>query len=258
MAIGNADLLRAMFSFLKNHPFPVKAHFGESLVVTFAVSLEEAGRLLPVGLIADAFQERWAFLAVAMVQTRSLRPACFPACLGHDFFLTGYRVFVRFTNALGRTRRGLYILKSETNRHRMECLGNLFTQYRYQTIPDLAMTGETGNRRVASALSGLEVITGLGGKEARLPQGSPFRDWKEARRFAGPMPFTFSWLPKPRRMLVVEGVRSQWKPEPMEVASHRIPFFETLGCRRPQLASAFRLTDIPYCWRKGRLESCLP
>lgn len=244
-----------MFAFLKNHPFPVKAHFEESLVLTFAVPREEILHLLPPCVVPDTFKDHWAFIAVAMVQTRGLRPAGFPAWSGSDFFLTGYRTFVRYTNATGRCLRGLYILGSETNRRKMEWLGNVFTQYRYQTLPDLELTGRNGNFRVASNRSGLEIVMGLEGRPAQLPEESPFRDWKEARRFAGPMPFTFSWLPDSRQVLIVEGVRSGWQPEPVEVVRHRIPFLRTLGCPGLQLASAFRLTDIPYCWKKGRLET---
>lgn len=247
-----------MFTFLQNHPFAVQAHFEESLVLTFAVPQEEIRHQLPPCLVPDTFENRWAFIAVAMVQTRGLRPAGFPAFMGSDFFLTGYRIFVRFTNAAGRSLRGLYILKSETNRRKMEWLGNVFTRYRYQTLPDLRMSRQDGHQRVASASAGLEIITRLTEAPVRLPEGSPFADWKAARRFAGPLPFTFSWLPESRQVLIVEGVRSQWKPEPVEVISQQIPFLQARGHRDLRLASAFRLTDVPYRWKKGRLESWNP
>ncbi len=72
-------------------------------------------------------------MAVAMVQTKGLRPKGFPAFLGNDFFLIGYRVFVRYTNSAGKRLRGLYILKSETDKKKMQVLGNIFTHYNYTT-----------------------------------------------------------------------------------------------------------------------------
>jgi hypothetical protein len=246
-----------MLDFLHNHPFAVQAHFEESLVLTFAVPQEEIQHRLPPCLVPDTFQDRWAFLAVAMVQTRGLRPAGFPAILGNDFLLTGYRIFARYTTAARRRLRGLYILRSETNRRKMEWLGNIFTRYSYQTLPDLRMRQQDGQLVVASASTGLEVVAHSGDQPA-LPDGSPFADWKEARRFAGPLPFTFSWLPESRQVLLVEGVRSHWTPEPVAVVAQQIPFLKTLGCPGLRLASAFRVNNVPYRWKKGRLDSWNP
>src|SRR2546423_1107219 len=121
-----------MLSFLKNHPFAVEAFFESSLVFTFAIPKEQIQHLIPECLQLDTF-DNWAFIAVAMVQTKSLRPKGFPKVLGNDFFLIGYRVFVRFTNNAGKSLRGLYILKTETDKKKMEYLGNIFTHYNYTT-----------------------------------------------------------------------------------------------------------------------------
>jgi hypothetical protein len=97
-----------MLSFLKNHPFAVEAFFESSMVLSFAIPKEELQSLIPECLELDTFQDKWAFIAVAMVQTKGLRPKGFPAILGDDFFLTGYRIFVRYTNNAGKRLRGLY------------------------------------------------------------------------------------------------------------------------------------------------------
>ncbi|RYY82182.1 MAG: hypothetical protein EOO15_23425, partial [Chitinophagaceae bacterium] len=86
-----------MSSFLKDHPFAVSAHFDQSLVLTFAAPKERLQHLLPECLTLDTFQDKYAFLAVALVQTRNLRPKGFPEFMGNDFFLAGYRLFVRYT-----------------------------------------------------------------------------------------------------------------------------------------------------------------
>ena len=82
--------------FLKNHPFAVDAHFESSLVLTFAAPKEQVQPLIPECLRLDTFDDTWAFIAIAMVQTRHLRPKGFPQFMGNDFFLIGYRVFVRY------------------------------------------------------------------------------------------------------------------------------------------------------------------
>jgi len=121
-----------MFS-LKNHPFAVETFFESSLVLTFSVPKEELKGLIPECLELDTFNDQWAFVAVALVQTKNLRPKGFPKFMGNDFFLIGFRVFVRYTNKQGKSLRGLYILKSETNKKKMSFFGNIFTHYNYAT-----------------------------------------------------------------------------------------------------------------------------
>src|ERR1700722_13920867 len=180
-----------MFSFLKNHPFAVDAFFESSLVFTFAIPKEQLQHLIPPCLNLDTFDDKWAFIAVAMVQTKSLRPKGFPKILGNDFFLIGYRVFVRFTNPAGKNLRGLYILKSETDKKKMEVMGNFFTHYHYTTT-DIHQILQNGTTEIYSNKSGFKIrIENPGMEDVPLPSGSPFTDWKEARRFAGPLPFTF-------------------------------------------------------------------
>src|SRR5690242_16942095 len=100
-----------MLSFLKDHPFAVESYFDTSLVLTYAVPKEELLRFLPECLSLDTFEDTWAFIAVAMVKTRDLRPKGFPRFLGNDFVLTGYRIFVKYHTSYGKRLRGLYIIR---------------------------------------------------------------------------------------------------------------------------------------------------
>ena len=146
-----------MLSFLKNHPFAVEAFFESSLVLTFAIPKEHIQHLIPPCLQLDTFDNKWAFLAVAMVQSKHLRPKGFPKIFGNDFFLIGYRVFVRYVNAAGKSLRGLYILKSETDKKKMEFFGNIFTHYNYTTT-DININRLNEITEINSAKSGLKVI----------------------------------------------------------------------------------------------------
>ncbi|MTI19414.1 hypothetical protein E1176_00110, partial [Fulvivirga sp. RKSG066] len=81
--------------FLKDHPFAVETHFENSIVLTYAVKKEELQEFIPECLELDTFEDKWAFVALAMVNTKNLRPKGLPKIFGNDFFLIGYRVFVR-------------------------------------------------------------------------------------------------------------------------------------------------------------------
>jgi len=242
-----------MFSFLKDHPFDVNAHFENSLVLTFAVKKEEVQSLIPECLELDTFDNKWAFIAMAMVQTKNLRPKGFPKFLGNDFFLIGYRVFVRYTDHRGKSLRGLYILKSETNKKRMQLMGNTFTHYNYTTT-DISLKEDKHSKAISSAKSEFEIRVEKTENEVLIPMGSPFNNWKEARRFAGPLPFTFTYNEKTKEVLIIEGVRQNWKPKPVKVIDYKISFLEILDLKRPILANAFLVEDIPYQWKKGRKE----
>lgn len=242
-----------MFPFLKNHPFAVEAHFEKSLVLTFAVPKEALQSLIPECLELDTWQDQWAFVAVALVQTKGLRPRGFPAIFGNDFFLIGYRIFVRYTNQAGKRLRGLYILRSETDQQKMAFMGNIFTHYNYRTT-DIRLSTEANQTEIVSLKSDFKIVIENESDNVALPLHSPFADWKEARRFAGPLPFTFTYNPATKKVLIIEGVRENWVPKPVKVLNYHISFLTTLQLEGIVLANAFMVSDIPYYWKKGRLE----
>ncbi|MEO6731235.1 MAG: DUF2071 domain-containing protein [Ferruginibacter sp.] len=242
-----------MLSFLKNHPFAVEAFFESSLVLTFAFPKEQLQKLIPECLNLDTFNDKWAFVAMAMVQTRGLRPKGFPEIFGNDFFLIGYRIFVNYTSKKGKRLRGLYILKSETNKRTMQYLGNLFTHYNYTTT-DITQTERNGATEITSTKSNFKIVIENSEEDILLPEGSPFINWKDARRFAGPLPFTFTYNAKSKAVLIIEGVRQNWAPAPVQVIAQNISFLTSLNLEGAVLANAFIIKDIPYFWKKGKIE----
>lgn len=243
-----------MTRFFRSHPIPVTAHFETSLILTYAVPVQEIQHLIPPCCVADTLRNEWGFVAVAMVQVRDLRPRGLPRPLGSDFILIGYRVFVRYTSSTGRQHRGLVILRSETDSMRMRILGDLLTTYKYSKT-DVRLDSEGGRVVVSSERSHLHVVTeALGREDPALPVGSPFADWKEARRFQGPMPYTFSFDPRSKVVTIVRGVREQWRPVPVRVVECSIGFVNDLHVSGAQLASATVLRDVPYRWERGIRE----
>jgi len=242
-----------MLSFLKNHPFAVEAFFESSLVLTYAIPYQEAIPLIPECVEPDTFQDKWAFLAIAMVQTKNLRPKGFPKFMGNDFFLIGYRIFVRYHTSAGKRLRGLYILKSETNKKKMEFFGNIFTHYNYTTT-DIHHSESQGVTNISSQKSSFELSVKHGIENIALPSSSPFQDWKEARRFAGPLPFTFTYKASKKEVLIIEGVREDWIPQPVQVEQAHFKFLEKFNFSEIRLANAFIIKNIPYYWKKGRID----
>jgi uncharacterized membrane protein YphA (DoxX/SURF4 family)/uncharacterized protein YqjF (DUF2071 family) len=238
---------------LRRHPVPIEAHFRDCLTLTYALPAAVLRPLLPPGLELET-RDGFGFMAIALVQTEALRPAGLPAGFGQDFFLSGYRVFTRFRSSEGRSIRGLRILRSDTDRRRMVVGGNLLTHYHYRhcraTIdpsPDrVRVTVETRDGRG-------DLILEASQHRATLPAGSPFESWKEARYFAGPLPFTFEYEEETHSIIAIQAARRRWKPTPIAVDVRRVGFFNQpyfQGCT-PLLAAAFRVEDIDYRWERG-------
>jgi len=231
----------------------VEAFFESSTVLTFSAPKEQVQHLIPECLHLDTLNDKYAFIAVAMVQTKNLRPKGFPKIFGNDFFLIGYRVFVRYINNAGKRLRGLYILKSETDKKKMEFFGNIFTHYNYSTT-EIEQVRNGNLTTIKSAKSNFKIEVEADDNEITLPQNSPFADWKEARKFAGPLPFTFTYQPETKKVLIIEGVRQNWEPKPIKIINYDIGFLKSLNIRNIQLANAFAIHDIPYYWKKGKIE----
>ena len=240
-------------NYLKNHPFAVEAFFESSLVFTFAVPKEQVENFIPECLSLDTYQDKWAFIAVAMVQTKDLRPKGFPKFMGNDFFLIGYRIFVRYKNINGKSLRGLYILKSETDKKKMAFFGNIFTHYNY-TSTDIHLSENESIREISSLKSNFKIEIGKNAKDVKLPADSPFSNWTNARKFAGPLPHTFTYNIKDKTVLTIQGLRQNWKPKAIKVESYHFPFLNQLNLSGVVLANAFEIKNIPYQWKKGTIE----
>lgn len=244
-----------MLAALRRHPIPIQAWFRHSLVLTYAYPEALLRPLLPRGLALDT-HEGCGFLAIALVQTERLRPTGLPGLVGRDFFLSGYRVFCRYRAADGRLLRGLRILRSDADSRLMVWAGNLLTHYRYRKCVATCRRSE----------STLEVTITTPGGEADLavrafvdqaaqapPPGSPFADLAVARRFAGPLPFTFDGEAGSERLVIIEGVREHWKPMPVRVEVSRCTFLERppFDAAPPRLANAFLVEGVDYRWKRG-------
>lgn len=247
-----------MLHLLKRHALPIKAHLCSSLVLAYAVPERALIPLLPPGLQLDMYGE-FGFLAIAMMETRNLRPAFLPSGLGLNFFLTGYRIFARYKTPGGRTLRGLRILRSDADGCSMRRFGNLLTHYGYD-LSQCSVRRTQGayavEIRTPEANADLHVEADISADATSLPPGSPFPDFREARKFAGPLPFTFDYEQQTHSIIRVEGVRQHWDPRPVSVKVFQNTFLEGQMFRSSgaTLANAFYLENVPYSWKPGVRE----
>jgi len=238
---------------LRRHPVAIRATLRECVTLTYAVPAPRLRPLLPPGLDLETVGDD-GFVAVALVQTERLRPDGVPPALGGTFFLAGYRVFARFPTADGRTLRGLRILRSDTDRAIMALGGNLLTHYNYHRCrASVVVAGESIRFTIHTpdGAGDLDVIVDRGGR-GTLPPDSPFTSIRDARRFAGPLPFTFDYEDETHAIVAIEARRTNWRPAPVAVHVNRLAFFDRQGfAGSARLAAAFYVRDIDYRWLRG-------
>lgn len=244
-----------MLHLVKRHPIAIRADFEFVLALTYAVPAQSLADFTPPGLRLDEWRGL-GFLAAAFVQTRHLRPAAMPSFLGQRIFFSGYRVFSRYRRRDGRSLRGLRILRSDTDRRSMVVMGNLLTRYSYRWARvEIERNARSLRLNVATAdgKGDVRLDADLSLPDGFIPEGSPFADEKEARRFAGPMPYTFEYEPETHSIIRIQGVRKQWRPRLVPVAVDKLGFLEqaAFADARPVLASCFYLEDVDYLWRRG-------
>lgn len=237
-----------MIERLRRHPLPLRARFRHSLVLAYAFPPRMLEALVPQGLVLDRHRDH-GLAAVALVQTERLRPAFFPRALGRDSFYAGYRLFVRVRGR--ESLRGLYILRTDTDDRLVALLGRLTTHYK--THAARVALREDDRRlelevRPDDGEANLRVTALLDQRDA-LPGESPFADLDEARRFAGPLPYTFD--AEREQLVAVRGLRTAWEPRPVAVEVHELGYFERLGAGT--LANAFYVGGVDYRWERGHV-----
>lgn len=250
--LANQNIIPNSIASIKHHPFKMKAFFNYCYIFTFSIPIELAQSLIYKGLIPDSFKGKHAFYTIAIVDTKNLRPAFFPKQLGGSFILIGHRIFVRLKSTKGKLYRGLQILKSETDSLTMKIIGNLFTHYNYKRVAVEFMEDDS-SLEIVNKESGFRVKIDTTKIDPLLPKDSPFSTWKEAKKFAGPMPFTFSHVADGNKLLTVEGKRPEWLAKPLSIESLQLPGFANELFPNAKLASAFKIENVNYHWQKGHL-----
>ena len=136
----------------------------------------------------------------------------------------------------------------------MELLGNMFTHYQYSTT-DILINNSVISTSISSNRSKFNVEIENSNSHVNLPENSPFPNWKSARRFAGPLPFTFTYEKVNESVLIIEGVRQNWDPQAINVTTYSFDFLDKLKLRSLVLANAFEITNIPSLKRKiGKIK----
>ena len=235
-------------------PFPVKAWFDFFVVLFFSIDKDNTIKLIPSPLELDLHNGK-ALFAVAIVKTKKFRPAFLPSWLGMDFNLVGYRFLTTWQKTEDKKLRGLKIIMSQTNQKFMKFAGDKITQYNFNYNP-IKIT--TKNEFVFIEGNGIDIKLKMHDDTTNieLPNNSIFENWQCARKFAGPLLYTFDVNELKKQLTITEGTRNNWTPKPVEVLSFDIDFLKQapIASLNLTLGAAFMVKDIPYNWKKAVIK----
>lgn len=141
----------------------------------------------------------------------------------------------------------------------MVWMGNALTRYGYR--PAQILVHRTGcmreiNVQTRASEADLRLTADFGTDCPALPAGSPFKDEGDARRYSGPLPYTFSHERETNSMVIIQAVRRGWRPRAVAVDLHEATFFRqpSFAGVTPVLASAFCVENVPYRWERRVIE----
>jgi hypothetical protein len=70
------------------------------------------------------------------------------------------------------------------------------------------------------------------------------------------MPYTFDYEQETHSIILIQGVRKQWKPRLVPVTVRTLGFLQqdVFSMAKPVLASCFYIEGIDYLWKRGIRE----
>ena len=131
--------------------------------------------------------------------------------------------------------------------------GQLLTHYNYHRCEaSIDANADRLQVSVRTPDSGGDVDVTVDPTANQLPLGSPFPSIRDARRFAGPLPFTFDYEAETHAIIAIRATRTNWRPAPVAVDVQRMSFFDrpSSGCTL-LLAAAFHAKVIDHRWERG-------
>jgi len=225
----------------KTLPIGYRGELHDVELVQFSLDLEEAARVLPPPLVPRRIAGR-ALVSLVNVRLRRMRPTFLPGLVGFSYRHVAFRLLVddpalapHDPQAAGR---GIFFVRSFTDRPLLAQAGNLLTHYRL-TPAELAvdprgLAVREGGRR----LSYRKAVLG-----AEVPSPGLFGGWSEARAVVGALDRAFAVDPE-GGVWETRILRPDWPLEPLALAGFTTDFFESA-----RLECAFRVASvIPYYW----------
>lgn len=237
-------------------PFDANTVWAEAVCINIRVQPEQLRPLIPDLFALDLYQGH-AFISLTASRLKDFGMGAVPKSLRMNFYQSTYRAHVTYTDFRGRTLRGCYFVRSETNSHVMSLTANLlpeFKAHRCATYPIVMV--RDGDRFVLSVDSGddpagkVVLVLDTSQPLEQMPPSSAFASRQDAYDYIVDFHDAFSYDPDTGEVFILRIDRGDWD----------IKILDPVGCYlgyvadgpflpgTAELDSVFYFQNVPYRW----------
>ena len=215
---------------------------------TFQTPSECAVALLPPEL-QPVEHHGCAFWNTVVCQVQNMRPKLSPLPWGVTYWHVAYRLYVRFKTSSGQVIEGLYFLRSDCDNSLMSFVGNILTDFKFNTASVRVTLGEHNTDIAIKAPDG-DANVRITDNPAILPEYSAFRSLDEAKHFLKYKPNGISIGPDHSGNIVhIMRDETAWTSKLRSVEQAHWSFLEDKNVR-PEIC--YEVDAIDYQWNRAR------
>ncbi len=216
--------------FLKRIPIAYKGQLNDVKLINFTVSIDEVKKFVPQGIRIRSFENNLAMISMVNVKLTRMRPSFLPGEFSFAYQHIAFRLLVEDSSLNNGFNKGIFFLKSFTNKNLIAIGGNIFTNYRLTP----ATIVENGNQ--FSLEQGSQYIRYCQNPETHSGVNP------ELKEIIGSLDRAYSVLNNRLNVTIIQ--REKWPIEWIECNDFNTNFFETA-----KFQGAFRVKEmIPYTW----------
>src|SRR4030095_4304369 len=138
---------------LRKNPLTMVGTLSKCWLFTFQTPTECAVALLPPEL-QPVEHQGCAFWNAVVCRVQDMRPKVSPLPWGVTYWHVAYRLYVRFKTSSGQVIEGLYFLRSDCDNPAMSLVGNIMTDFKFNTASVNVTLGEHNTEIAIKAPNG--------------------------------------------------------------------------------------------------------
>ena len=235
----------------------------DAVSINYAVDPQVLARELPPPLQPEIHKGS-AWLQVLMSSLREMRPQGTPSLFGVNFYQVSYRAAVTCRGRDGRTRRGGFFVRSETNDEVMRAVGNTLAEFKYHDFGAAEMIMIRDGERLTVGVDPSVPGGHPGGKLVGIfdtrpqetpPAGSAWASLEELQEPLVDCYDAFGVDPSGPWLYILTIDRGPWNARfvrPEQLYCELVDTGAYAGAAR--LDSVLHIRECPYRWRPLRRE----
>ena len=237
-------------------PFEANTVWAEAICINYRVDPQALRPIIPDVFDLDCCHGK-SFISVTASRLKDFGISRVPNALRMNFYQCTYRAHVTYTDFRGRTMKGCYFVRCETNSQLMSLAANMlpeFRAHRCNTYPilmarhggHLCLTVDTADDPGGN----LVLVSDTSNPKSSMPDTSVFRSTEEARRLIVDFYDAFAYHPETNEVLILRIDRGDWNIRIIEPTDYYLGYVNNgpFHSENAELDSIFYFQDCPYRW----------